>query len=57
MSRWYDAHLQGIKDGYKAVLGVEYGAKQAYEMRKAFVEDYIEWTLYRRGMLHMRMSS
>lgn len=47
---WNSSHLQGMKEAYKAILGVEYGSKQSHEVYKPSMNDYLNCTLYRRGI-------
>ena len=48
---WNSSHLQGMKEAYKAILGVEYGSEQTHEVRKSSMKDYLSSTLYRRGIM------
>lgn len=47
---WNSSHLQGMKEAYKAILGIEYGSKQSHEIYKPSMDDYLSSTLYRRGI-------
>lgn len=46
---WYGPHLQGLREAYKAILGVEYGSKQLEDVSMDAVEKYID-ALHRRGI-------
>ena len=48
---WNSSHLQGMKEAYKAILGVEYGSEQSHEVCKSSMKDYLSSTLYRRGIM------
>lgn len=46
----YSKYLQGLKEAYKSILGVEYGSMQTHKVYKATMNDYLSSTLYRRGI-------
>lgn len=48
---WNYAHLHGLKNAYKSILGVEYGSEQTHEIYKSSMKDYLSSTLYRRGIM------
>lgn len=50
---WNSTHLQGMKEAYKAILGVEYGSEQSHEVYKPSLKDYLSCTLYRRGIMNV----
>ena len=47
---WHSAHLQGLKEAYKAILGVEYGSKQTHVAYKPSMNEYVFCTLHQRGI-------
>ena len=47
---WESAHLQGLKEAYKAILGVEYGSEQTHEAYKPTMDEYVFCTLNQRGI-------
>lgn len=47
---WNASHLQGMKEAYKAILGVEYGSEQSHDVYKPSLDNYLSCTLYRRGI-------
>lgn len=47
---WESSHLQGMKEAYKAILGVEYGSEQFHDVYKPSMSEYLNCTLYRRGI-------
>ena len=51
---WHSAHLQGLKEAYKAILGVEYGSEQTHEVYKPSMNEYVFCTLHQRGITKVR---
>lgn len=49
----YKFHLQGLKNSYKEILGVEYGSTQTYDTPKEGMNEFLACTLYRRGITNV----
>lgn len=43
-------YLQGLKEAYKSILGVEYGSTQTHETPKSSMDELVSCTLWRRGI-------
>lgn len=43
-------YLQGLKEAYKSILGVEYGSMQTHETPRSSMDEYVSCTLLRRGI-------